>query len=311
MGFTDVIGYGYFILLVAFVVYKMVRAIRIVPAQQVYVIERLGKYSRTLGAGFHALTPFMDRVAYILSLKEEAIDVPAQICVTRDNVQVQVDGLIYLRVMSPEKAAYNISDYRYAAIQLSQTTMRSVFGHMDLDKTFEEREAINGRIVEVVDQASDYWGVDVLRYEIQNITPSKQILNAMEKQMTAERDKRAVIALSEGEMTSQINRSQGSKQELINASEGEKMKWINEAEGKAAEIRSVAVATATGIRKIASSLQMAGGMEAMRLRLAEDYLARLQGLAKKETNLILPLNLADLDDVLQGLNSIVGDTKKK
>ncbi len=306
----EVIGYGFYILLFFFVAYKMVRAIRIVPAQQVYIVERLGRYHRTLGAGFHALMPFIDNVAYVLSLKEEAIDVPSQICVTKDNVQVQVDGIIYLKVLEPEKAAYNITDYRYAAIQLSQTTMRSVFGHMELDKSFEEREAINARIVSVVDEASDFWGVDVLRYEIQNITPSKQILAAMEKQMTAEREKRAAIAISEGEMTSVVNRSQGSKQELINESEGEKMKWINEAEGQAAEIRSVAMATAAGIRKIAEALQGPGGMEAMRLRLSEDYLNRLRGLAKKDTNLILPLNLADLSDVLEGLDTAIGGAKK-
>ena len=305
----EYIGFGFFILLFFYVAYKMIRAIRIVPAQQVYLVERLGKYHRTLGAGFHALMPFFDDVRYILSLKEEAIDVPSQVCVTKDNVQVQVDGIIYLKVMDPERAAYNITDYRYGSIQLAQTTMRSVFGHMELDKSFEEREAINARIVSVVDQVSDFWGVDVLRYEIQNITPSKQILLAMEKQMTAERDKRAVIAISEGDMTSVVNRSQGLKQELINQSEGEKMKWINEAAGQAAEIRSVALATAAGIRKIAEALQGQGGMEAMRLRLSEDYLNRLRGLAKKDTNIILPMNLGDLNDVLEGLSGAVGSKK--
>ncbi len=304
------IGSVFYIGLFLFIAYKFIRAIRIVPAQEVYIVEQLGKYRKTLGAGFHALTPFLDKVAYILTLKEEAIDVPAQVCITQDNVQIQVDGIIYMKVMEPEKAAYNVSNYRYAVIQLAQTTMRSVFGHLDLDKTFEEREAINAKIVEVVDQAAEYWGVDILRYEIQNITPSKAILQAMEKQMTAERDKRAVIARSEGEMTSTINRSEGFKQELINRSEGERMKKINEAEGRAAEIRSVADATAAGIRKIAASLSSQGGMEAMRLSLSEEYLERLQALSKKNTSVILPMDLGNMEDVLGGLNAAINPKKK-
>jgi len=305
------IGAGFYLLLFLYIAYKFIRAIRIVPAQQVYIVERLGQYHKSLGAGFHTLIPFLDRVAYDLTLKEEAIDVPSQICITKDNVQVSVDGIIYMKVMEPERAAYNISNYRYAVIQLAQTSMRSIFGHMDLDKTFEEREVVNTRIVEVVDQAAEYWGVDILRYEIQNITPSKTILHAMEKQMTAERDKRAVIATSEGDMTSAINRSQGVKQELINRSEGEKQKKINEAEGRASEILSIAKATAEGIRKIAVSLESPGGTEAMRLNLAEDYLNRLQSLSKN-TNLILPMDMSNMEDVLGGLDSVIkGETKKK
>ena len=307
----DTVAYVFYALLFLFIAYKFVLAIRIVPAQEVFIVERLGKYRKSLGAGFHPLMPFVDMVQYKLTLKEEAIDVPAQICITRDNVQIRVDGIIYMKVLDPFKAAYNVSNYRYAVIQLAQTTMRAVFGHLDLDKTFEERETINARIVQEVDQASDYWGVDILRYEIQNIEPSKAILQSMEKQMTAERDKRAVIARSEGEMRSVINHSEGYKQELINKSEGEKTKKINEAEGKAAEIRSIAEATATGIRKIAASLEAPGGMEAMRLSLSESYLTRVKSLAKHDTNLILPMNLGDMDDVLSGLQGAIYPEGKK
>lgn len=306
---TTLIGLSFYLILFFFVVYKFLRSIRIVPAQQVYIVERLGKYTKTLHAGFHTLTPFIDRVSYNLSLKEEAVDVPEQICITKDNVQIAVDGIAYMQVIEPEKAAYNIDDYRYAVIQLAQTTVRSIFGHLELDKTFEERETINAKIVKVVDEVSAFWGVDIKRYEIQNITPTKAIVAAMEKQMTAERDKRAKISQSEGDMTSRINQSEGRKQERINQSEGEKQKKINEAEGKAAEIRSIANATAQGIRKIADALQQPGGMEAMRLNLAEEYLTRIQGLAKKDTSLILPMNMGDMEDMLGGIRSAV-DGKK-
>ncbi|MDH5656785.1 MAG: paraslipin [Spirochaetia bacterium] len=299
------IGFSFYLILFLYIAYKFIRSVRIVQSQQVYIVERLGKYKKTLGAGFHILIPFFDRVAYMLTLKEEAIDVPAQVCITKDNVQVRVDGIIYLKVFEPEKAVYNVTDYRYAVIQLAQTTMRSILGHMELDKTFEERDAINGKIVQIVDEASEYWGVDILRYEIQNISPSKEILNAMEKQMTAERDKRAVIAISEGDMTSQINQSEGIKQEMINVSEGEKMKLINEAEGRASEIRAVADATASGIRKIAASLNQPGGAAAVKLSLSEDYLKKINGLAKKDTNLILPVNLGDPEELLEGLYRVI------
>ncbi|MBX7058770.1 MAG: paraslipin [Leptospirales bacterium] len=297
-------AYIFYILLTIYVAFKFVRAIRIVPAQEEYIVERLGKYHKTLGAGFHALIPFLDLVRYVVTLKEEAIDVPAQVCITRDNVQVKVDGIIYMKVMESYKAAYNITDYRYAVIQLAQTTMRAAFGELDLDKTFEERSQLNAKIVAVVDQAAADWGVDIKRYEIQNITPSKEVLHSMEKQMTAEREKRAKIAISEGQMTSVINRSEGLKQELINRSEGQKMKMINEAEGKASEIRAVANATAAGIRKIAESLNAAGGVEAMQLSLSEEYLRKLGGLARKENQVILPMDLSNMDDVLDGIQRI-------
>ncbi len=298
------IGLIFYTILFIYLFFKFAAAVRIVPAQQVFIVERWGKYSSSLYAGFHLLIPFMHRVAYKLTLKEEAIDVPSQVCITRDNVQIGVDGVVYIQVIDPVKSAYNVTDYRYALIQLAQTTMRAVFGHMDLDKTFEERDSINATIVKVVDEAADHWGINILRYEIQNIAPPKTVLVSMEKQMTAERDKRATIATSEGDMTSQINKSEGAKQEMINRSEGEKQKQINEAEGKAAEIRAIATATALGIAKIAGSLQQPGGMDAMRLSLSQNYLRQIQGMAKKETSVILPMNLGSLDDILEGLNSI-------
>lgn len=294
-------GVIFYILLFIYISYKFLKAIRIVPSQQVCIVERLGKYNKTLGAGFHILIPFLDKVAYVLTLKEEAIDVPAQICITKDNVQVTVDGIIYMKVLEPEKAVYNVTDYEYATTQLAQTTMRSILGHMELDKTFEERESINAKIVQIVDEAAMHWGIDILRYEIQNISPSKTILAAMEKQMTAERDKRATIAISEGEMTSMINRSEGEKAEMINHAHGEKQKMINEAEGKAREITALAEATAEGLRKIALALLESGGEEAMRLNLSEEYLKQFRYLAKNETNIILPFDITNPDEILEGL----------
>ncbi|MCB1306674.1 MAG: paraslipin [Leptospiraceae bacterium] len=303
-----IIGIIFYTILFLYFVYKFIRAIRIVPNREEYIVERLGKYNRTLGAGFHTLVPFFDRVAYELTLKEEAIDVPAQICITRDNVRIEVDGIIYLQIKDSYKAAYNVTDYRYAVIQLAQTTMRAAFGDLDLDKTFEEREAINAQIVRIVDQAADDWGVDIKRYEIQNITPSREILAAMEAQMTAERDKRAEIARSEGDMTSRINHSEGQMQELINASEGEKQRRINEAEGRAREIEAIAAATAEGLRQVAESLVTPGGDRAMALSLSEDYLRKLQGIARADNRVIIPMNVTDLDGVLDGLGLNPGKT---
>lgn len=308
----DTLGLIFYIIFGLFVLYKFAKAIRIVPAQDVYIVERLGKYRKSLYAGFHPLVPFFDQVAYKLTLKEEAIDVPSQLCITRDNVLISVDGVVYMKVVDPYKAGYNVTNYRYALIQLAQTTMRSVFGHMDLDKTFEEREAINAQIVKVVDEAADFWGIKILRYEIQNISPPESVIDAMEKQMTAEREKRAVIAISEGDMRSKINRSEGQMQEMINRSEGEKQKLINEAEGRAREIESLAQATAIGIEKIAQSIIQPGGSSAVYLTLAEDYLRKLEGIASEGNQVILPMDLSRIDDVLDGLSNFApGDPVKK
>ncbi|MFW5642389.1 MAG: SPFH domain-containing protein [Alkalispirochaeta sp.] len=287
------------------IVVALIRSIRIVPAQSVLVVERLGKYATTLQAGFHVLVPFIDRVAYTHSLKEQAVDVPTQPCFTWDNVKVDVDGVLYFRVVDPKKASYGITDFRYATIQLAQTTMRSVIGKLELDKTFEERNAINAAIVTEVDAASAEWGVDVTRYEIQNISVPADILQAMEAQLRAERDKRAQIARSLGEMESKVNYSVGEMEEAINRSEGEKEKWINEAEGKAAEIRALATATANSLSRLAEALDTEGGDEALSLQLAEQYIGELRNLARSGTEVVLPMDLSDLDSVFSSIRTIL------
>ncbi|MFP4151576.1 MAG: SPFH domain-containing protein [Alkalispirochaeta sp.] len=287
------------------IVVALIRSIRIVPAQSVLVVERLGKYATTLQAGFHVLVPFIDRVAYTHSLKEQAVDVPTQPCFTWDNVKVDVDGVLYFRVVDPKKASYGITNFRYATIQLAQTTMRSVIGKLELDKTFEERNAINAAIVTEVDAASAEWGVDVTRYEIQNISVPADILQAMEAQLRAERDKRAQIARSLGEMESKVNYSVGEMEEAINRSEGEKEKWINEAEGKAAEIRALATATANSLSRLAEALDTEGGDEALSLQLAEQYIGELRNLARSGTEVVLPMDLSDLDSVFSSIRTIL------
>jgi regulator of protease activity HflC (stomatin/prohibitin superfamily) len=266
----------------------------IVPQKKEFVVERLGKYNNILGAGFHILFPFLDKVAYKFSLKEEVIDIPSQTCITKDNVTVEVDGLIYLQVMDSKLAAYGINDYRMASSQLAQTTLRSCFGKIDLDKTFEERDAINGQIVDSIDQAAQAWGVKVLRYEVKDILPPESVKKAMEAQMTAEREKRAAIAKSEGERQSTINRAEGERQDAILRSEGEKQKRINEAEGRAKEILAVAQATAEGLKLIAEQLQMTGGQAAANLRVAEQYVTEFGKLAKTSNTLVIPSNVSDL-----------------
>ncbi len=289
----------------AVVFVSLMRSIRIVPARTALVVERLGKYSRTLNAGFHVLVPFIDKVRYKHNLKEIAIDVPAQECFTQDNVKVTVDGVLYLQVVDPEKASYGISNYMYATIQLAQTTMRSVIGKLELDRTFEERDRINGEVVRSVDEASDPWGVKVSRYEIQNINVPGTILEAMEVQMKAEREKRAEIARSLGEMESRINRSQASMEETINKSEGEKERKINEAEGKASEILAVARATAEGIRKIAGSLELSGGEEAALLRVSESYIDELKNLSSGGNKVVLPLDLTDAGEIISRVKKML------
>ncbi|MFC1484994.1 SPFH domain-containing protein [bacterium] len=289
----------------------LVKTAKIVPHQHVFIIERLGKYSRSLEAGFHILLPFIDRVSYVHTLKEQALDVPPQQCITKDNIAVDVDGILYLQVLDPVKASYGITNYRFAVVQLAQTTMRSVIGKLELDKTFEERESVNGAIVQVVDEASDPWGVKITRYEIKNITPPQSIKDAMEKQMRAEREKRALIAQSEGDKQARINRADGEKQQAIKVSEGEKQKRINEAEGKAAEILSIAKATAEGLRRIAEEIKKPGGGDAVSLRVAEQYVHEFGKLAKESNTMILPTNISDIAGVVGAMTNVMENMKKK
>ena len=295
------------ILVLAFIVF--VTTIRIVPQKRAYIIERVGKYHKTLDAGFHILAPFfIDKVSYRHTLKEQAVDVPPQQCITKDNIAVEVDGILYMQVGDPKKASYGIDNYRFAATQLAQTTMRSVMGKLDLDKTFEERDKINTVIVEAVDKASDPWGVKVTRYEVKNILPPQSIKDAMEKQMRAEREKRATIAESEGDRQAKINRAEGDRQEMIARSEGEKQKRINEAEGRAVEIQRVAEATAEGLKKIAAAINEKGGADAVNLRIAQQYLDEFGKLAKTNNTMIIPSDLADIAGVIKTASSVLKTT---
>ena len=278
----------------------------VVPQQSAYVVERLGRYSGTLNAGFHILMPFVDTIRYRHSLKELAVDIPAQVCITRDNVQVGVDGVLYLKVLNPERASYGIMDYMFAISQLAQTTLRSEVGKIDLDKTFEERTNINTQVVTELDKATEAWGVKVLRYEIKNITPPHDVLAAMEKQMRAEREKRAVILTSEGARDAAINTAEGGKQETIKQSEARKQQQINEAEGQAEAILAVATATAEGIRKVAEAITLPGGFEAVQLRVAEQYIGQFGELAKTSNTLVLPANVADVGSMIALAMKAVG-----
>ena len=293
------------VVLLVFALVVFFKTIRIVPQKQAFIIERLGKYSETLVAGFHVLFPFLDKVSYRHTLKEQAVDVPPQACITKDNIAVEVDGILYMQVVDAKKASYGIDNYKFAATQLAQTTMRSVMGKLDLDKTFEERETINSVIVEAVDKASDPWGVKVTRYEVKNILPPQSIKDAMEKQMRAEREKRATIAESEGDRQAKINRAEGDRQEMIARSEGEKQKRINEAEGRAIEIERVAEATAGGVRKIASAINEKGGINAVNLRVAEQYLNEFGKLAKTNNSVIIPSNLSDIAGMIAAATSVI------
>jgi regulator of protease activity HflC (stomatin/prohibitin superfamily) len=291
-------GLVVFFVLAVLVLIVIAKTAIVVPQQSAYVVERLGRYHATLSAGFHVLLPFVDSIRYRHSLKEMAVDIPAQVCITRDNVQVGVDGVLYLKVLNPERASYGISDYMFAISQLAQTTLRSEVGKIDLDKTFEERTNINTSVVSELDKASESWGVKVLRYEIKNITPPHDILAAMEKQMRAEREKRAVILTSEGTRDAAINTADGVKQEVIKASEARKQQQINEAEGQASAILAVAAATAEGIRRVAESITKPGGYEAVQLRVAEQYIGEFGELAKKSNTLVLPANVADVGSMI-------------
>lgn len=286
-----------------YLAFKFVQAICLVPTQSAYVVERLGKYHCTLEAGFHMLLPFIDRVAFIQDLKEETIDVPPQECFSKDEVNVEVDGVIYIQVVDSLKASYGITDYRFAAMQLAQTTTRSVIGTLDLDRTFEERDIISAKVVEVLDKAGETWGIRVHRYEIKNITPPLTVKNAMELQVTAEREKRAILAKSLGDKESRINRSEGKMTEMINISEGEKQRRINAAEGKSAEILAIAQATSNAIRKIAEVLEQPGGDQAIKMQLNEQYLQKMSGLSHQSRKIILPANLLDFDKWLATLGT--------
>ncbi|MEJ2647490.1 MAG: paraslipin [Sedimentisphaerales bacterium] len=295
--------------IVIFILVSFFKMIRIVPQKEAFIVERLGKYSKTLEAGFHILVPFIDKVAYKHTLKEQAVDVPPQSCITKDNIAVEVDGILYMQVVDPKKASYGINNYLFASSQLAQTTMRSVMGKLDLDKTFEERETINSVIVDAVDKASDPWGVKVTRYEVKNIMPPQSIKDAMEKQMRAEREKRAMIAESEGDRQAKINRAEGDRQEMIARSEGEKQRRINEADGKAVEIQRVAEATALGIREIAKSINEEGGTSAVNLRIAEQYLGEFGKLAQTNNSMIIPTNLADIAGIIEAATSVIHNPK--
>jgi regulator of protease activity HflC (stomatin/prohibitin superfamily) len=297
---------SYLFIIIAFVVVILVaRTATVVPQQSAYVVEQVGRYSRTLHAGFHILVPFVERIAYRHSLKEQALDVPEQICITRDNVQVGVDAVLYMQVLDPHLASYGITNYGFAIAQLAQTTLRSEIGKIELDRTFEARGIINANVVAELDKASVAWGVKVMRYEIKNIAPPKDVLSAMEKQMRAEREKRAVVLASEGERDAKINQAEGEKQRTIKASEANKQQQINEAEGQASAILAVAQATAQGLRQVAGALSEAGGTGAMQLRLGEEYLRQFGKIAKESTTVVVPGNLSDLASVIAMATSIV------
>jgi regulator of protease activity HflC (stomatin/prohibitin superfamily) len=297
------------IILLGFIL--IVSMVKIVPQRTAIIVERLGKYKATYIAGFQIIIPFIDKVRYRHTLKEQAMDVAPQICITKDNIAVEVDGILYLQVLDPQKASYGIDNYKFASIQIAQTTMRSVIGKLELDKTFEEREAINTAIVDAVDKASEPWGVKVTRYEVKNISPPQSIRDAMEKQMRAEREKRAIIAESEGTKQAKINVAEGDKQELIKKSEGEMQRRINEAAGRASEIEQVAKATATGLRAIALAISEENGLNAVNLRIAEQYLIGFGNLAKTNNTIILPSNLTDVAGIVATASSMFNELKDK
>ena len=289
------------------VILVLAKTALVVPQQSAYVIERLGKFSRTVRAGFHILIPFIERVAYRHTLKEQAADIAEQVCITKDNVQVGVDGILYLQVLDAGRASYGIGNYMFAISQLAQTTLRSEIGKIVLDRTFEERGTINANVVAELDKASDPWGVKVLRYEIKNINPPQDVLSAMEKQMRAEREKRAVILTSEGERDAKINQAEGEKQRVIKESEAAKQQQINEADGEAQAILAVANATADGLKKVAAALVVEGGSEAMQLRVAQQYIDEFGNLAKAANTLVIPANLSDLASMIALATTIAKD----
>ncbi|HLX03791.1 MAG TPA: stomatin-like protein [Trinickia sp.] len=285
------------------------QTIKIVPQQHAWVLERLGRYHATLTPGLNIVLPFIDRVAYKHLLKEIPLDVPGQICITRDNTQLQVDGVLYFQVTDAMKASYGSSNFVQAITQLSQTTLRSVIGKLELDKTFEERDLINHSVVSALDQAATNWGVKVLRYEIKDLTPPKEILHAMQAQITAEREKRALIAASEGRKQEQINIAAGGREAAIQKSEGERQAAINQAQGQAAAILAVAEANAQAIQKIAAAIQSQGGWDAVNLKVAEQYVNAFGNLAKTGNTLIVPGNMSDMSSMIASALTIVKSGK--
>lgn len=293
------------IFIVSLVLITLAKTAIIVPQRESVIVERLGKYARTLDAGFHILIPFIDKVAYKHTLKEVALDVEKQRCITKDNIQVLIDGVLYLQVVDPKMASYGVNDYVFACTQLAQTTLRSVIGKIDLDRTFEERDTINQKVVDIVDEAAAPWGVKVLRYELSNIELPSTILDALEKQMRAERERRAVVAQSEGERESRINVSEGMRQETINISEAEKQRQINEAEGRAQEIRLIAEATAEGLRAVGKAIEESGGEAAVNLRIAEQYVAQFGKLAKENNTMIIPAEMGNIGGMVASMSSLL------
>ncbi len=286
------------------------QAVKVVPQQNAWVLERFGKYNRTLLPGLNIIVPFVDRVAYRHSLKEIPMDVPSQVCITKDNTQLQVDGVIYFQVTDPMKASYGSSNFVFAITQLAQTSLRSVIGKLELDRTFEEREMINTQVVSALDEAAANWGVKVLRYEIKDLVPPAEILRAMQAQITAEREKRALIAASEGRKQEQINIATGEREAAIARSEGEKQAAINRAEGEAAAILAIADANATAVRQIGEASQAEGGMNAVNLKVAEQYVSAFQNMAKSSNTLVVPANMGDLSTLITSSMKII-DTQKK
>ena len=297
------------LILLALAVIFVLQAVKVVPQQNAWVLERFGKYNRTLLPGLNIVIPFMDRVAYKHSLKEIPMDVPSQVCITKDNTQLQVDGVIYFQVTDPMKASYGSSNFIFAITQLAQTSLRSVIGKLELDKTFEERDVINTQVVNALDEAATNWGVKVLRYEIKDLVPPAEILRSMQAQITAEREKRALIAASEGRKQEQINIATGEREAFIQRSEGEKQAAINKAQGEAAAILAVAEANASALRQIGEATQSNGGVTAMNLKVAEQYVQAFQNMASKNNTLIVPANMGDISTLISSAMKIVDSSK--
>ncbi|EFF75575.1 SPFH/Band 7/PHB domain protein [Achromobacter piechaudii ATCC 43553] len=297
------------LVVVALAILIVIKSIAIVPQQHAWVVERLGKFDRVLSPGAGFVIPFIERVSYKHSLKEIPLDVPSQVCITRDNTQLQVDGVLYFQVTDPMRASYGSSNYISAITQLAQTTLRSVIGKMELDRTFEERDSINSNIVASLDEAALNWGVKVLRYEIKDLTPPNEILRSMQAQITAEREKRALIAASEGRRQEQINIATGEREAAIARSEGEKQAQINQAQGEAAAVLAIAEATAKAITQVADAVRQPGGMEAVNLKVAERYVEAFANVAKEGNTLILPANMSDVGGMIASAMTIVKSTR--